>query len=261
MDSMAELRDPLAAFRLDNQVAVVTGAGSGIGKAVALLLAGAGASIVCADIERESARTVAADVVAAGGKASSARLDVRDEAAVEQCFAAAVELGRVAILVNSAGVSRRRPALEISLTDWEFVNGVNTTGSFLCARTAARHMRDEGGSIINIASALGFSGGIYPNVAYQTSKGAVVNLTRALAVEWASIGIRVNGVAPGWIETPFITNASHNPEVRAAIERATPLGRIGDVDEVTGAVLFLASRASSFITGHTIVVDGGFLAR
>ena len=119
----------------------------------------------------------------------------------------------------------------------------------------------EGGSIVNIASVLGFSGGIYPNIAYQTSKGAVVNLTRALAVEWAPLGVRVNAVAPGWIETPFLTNASSNPEVRQTIERATALGRLGNVEEVTGAVLFLASRASSYVTGHTLVVDGGFLAK
>jgi NAD(P)-dependent dehydrogenase (short-subunit alcohol dehydrogenase family) len=117
-----------------------------------------------------------------------------------------------------------------------------------------------GGAIVNIASVLGFSGGLYPNVAYQTSKGAVVNLTRALAAEWAPLGVRVNGVAPGWIETPFIANAAENPEIRRTIESATALRRLGRTDEVTGAVLFLASRASSYVTGQTIVVDGGFLA-
>ena len=261
MDSIAEVRDPLAVFRLDNQVAVITGAGSGIGKAVALLFAGAGASVVCADINQAAADVVAADIVNSGGEAESCGLDVSNEAAVEKCFALTAKTGRISVLVNSAGISRRRPAFELTLSDWEAVNAVNVTGSFLCARAAAKYMQDEGGSIINIASALGFSGGIYPNVAYQTSKGAVVNLTRALAVEWAPLRIRVNGVAPGWIQTPFITNASRNPEARAEIERATPLGRIGEVEEVTGAVLFLASRASSFITGQTIVVDGGFLAK
>ena len=254
-------RDPLLAFRLDGRVAVLTGAGSGIGDAAAHALAGAGAEVVVADINREAAATVAAAIVRGGGKAEARGLDVQDEAAVEAMFAEiASTRGRVDVLVNSAGVSRRRAALELPLADWDYVNAVNVTGSFLCARAAARRMR-AGGSIVNIASALGFSGGLYPNIAYQTSKGAVVNMTRALAIEWAASGIRVNGVAPGWIDTPFLTNASANPAVRATIEQATPLARIGAVDEVAGAILFLASSASSYVTGHTIVVDGGFLAR
>ena len=255
-----EERGPLSAFRLDGQVAVVTGAGSGIGRAVAHALAEVGAAIIAADIDQAAAEKTARDITDSGADAKPCRLDVTDEAAVKHCFAAAAVRGHIGVLVNSAGISRRRPAIEIALDDWERVNAVNVTGSFLCARTVAQHMQDGGGSIVNIASALGFSGGLYPNVAYQTSKGAVVNLTRALAVEWAKKGIRVNGVAPGWIQTPFITNAATNPQARAEIERVTPLGRIGEVDEVIGAVLLLASPASSFITGHTIVVDGGFLA-
>lgn len=262
MDSEEEGRDPLSRFRLDGEVAVVTGAGSGIGRTVSLALAAVGARIVAADIDMKQAEEVAAAIAGRDGHAHPCHLDVADERSVERCFATAAAQGRVGALVNSAGISRRRPALDISVEEWESVNAVNVKGSFLCARAAARLMQngEGGGSIVNIASALGFSGGLYPNVAYQTSKGAVVNLTRALAVEWARLGIRVNGVAPGWIETPFITNAATNPEVRKEIERATPMGRIGHVDEITGAVLFLASRASSFVTGQTIIVDGGFLA-
>ena len=252
--------DPLAAFRFAGEVAVVTGGGSGIGRAAAKALAAVGAQVVVADVRLEAANETAETIVASGGKALAVALDVRDEAAVVRVMGEASAFGALATLVNTAGISRRKPALELSRADWDAVNTVNVTGSFLCAREAARRMQ-SGGSIVNIASVLGFSGGLYPNVAYQTSKGAVVNLTRALAAEWASLGIRVNGVAPGWIETPFLTNAVANPEVRQTIERATALGRLGTVDEVTGAILFLASRASSYVTGHTLVVDGGFLAK
>jgi NAD(P)-dependent dehydrogenase (short-subunit alcohol dehydrogenase family) len=245
---------PLAAFRLDGKVAIVAGGGSGIGRAAAAF-AKVGAAVAIIDADREAELKTAAEI---GGQAYA--LDVSDEHAVDSCIhGIASHFGTLDVLVNSAGVSRRRPALDPPIADWERVHAVNLTGSFLCARAAARAMRG-GGSIVNIASALGFSGGLYPNVACQSSKGAVVNLTRALAVEWAGQNIRVNGVAPGWIHTPFITNASTNPTVREEIERAVPLGRIGDADEVMGAILFLASPAASYVTGQTIVVDGGFLA-
>jgi len=252
--------DPLATFRFHGEVAVVTGGGSGIGRAAARALAAVGAQVIAADVRLEAANETAEEIVAGGGKALGVVLDVCDEAAVIRVMNEASAFGPLAVLVNSAGISRRKPALEISRADWDAVNAVNVTGTFLCAREAARRMT-AGGSIVNIASVLGFSGGIYPNIAYQASKGAVVNLTRALAAEWASLGVRVNSVAPGWIETPFITNAASNPGVRETIERATALGRLGNVEEITGAILFLASRASSYVTGHTLVVDGGFLAK
>lgn len=260
MAEHASVDNPLATFRLDGALALVTGAGSGIGRAAARALAAVGASVICADVKADAAGAVATEIRAVGGAARCIPLDVCEEEAVEACCAEVAADKPLAVLVNSAGISRRKPAFDLSRDDWDAVNDVNVTGSFLCARAAARQMR-QGGSIINIASVLGFSGGIYPNVAYMASKGAVVNLTRALAAEWAGRSIRVNGVAPGWIDTPFITNASNNSEVRTSIERAVLLGRIGRVEEVIGAILYLASPASSYVTGHTLVVDGGFLAR
>lgn len=167
------------------------------------------------------------------------------------------------MLVNNAGIAIRAPALDLTVADWNKVVAVNLTAMFLAARHAARHMASagRGGAIVNTASVMGLSGGLYPNVAYQSTKGGVVNMTRALAVEWAPLGIRVNAVAPTFVRTGFIQPLLDDPERMAAIAAATPLGRIAEPEEVADAILFLASPAATMITGAILPVDGGFLAR
>jgi 2-deoxy-D-gluconate 3-dehydrogenase len=241
-------------FRLDGAVAAVTGGDSGIGRASVRALAEAGATVVVLD------RTAQGDE-----GAESLTVDVADADAVRAAFdAIAARHGRLDILVNSAGTAIRKPALDVSVEDWNTVVAVNMTGSFLCAREAARLMIAAGrpGAIINIASIMGLSGGgLYPNISYQTTKGAIINMTRALAVEWAPNGIRVNAVAPTYVRTPFIGSLLEQPELMRRIEEMTPLRRLAEPEEVAAAILYLASPAAAMVTGHTLPVDGGFLAQ
>jgi len=243
--------DPLSEFRLDGDVAVVTGGTSGIGRIVAEAFAAVGAHVANFDL-------------AAAGK-DAYPVDVTSEAQVKAAFAEVVARhGRVDVLFNNAGIAIRHPTVELTLEDWNKVVAVNMTGVFLCAREAARHMlaTPRRGRIVNTASIMGFSGGgLYPNISYQATKGAVVNMTRALAVEWASRGIRVNAIAPTWVRTPLTRGITEKPELVRRIEQMTPMGRLAEPQEMVGAVLFLASRASAMVTGHVLAVDGGFLAQ
>jgi NAD(P)-dependent dehydrogenase (short-subunit alcohol dehydrogenase family) len=252
---------PLRLFRLDGEVAAVTGGASGIGRAVAEAYAAVGARVVILDRDEAAARATAEAI---GAAAEAQPLDVADEASVEAAFAGiARRHGRIDVLFNNAGTAIRRPTAELSLDDWNKVVAVNMTGVFLCARAAARIMlAGSGGRIVNTASIMGLSGGgLYPNISYQATKGAVVNMTRALAVEWAKQGIRVNAVAPTYVRTPFIAGLIEKPDLVAAIERMTPMARLAEPEELVGAVLFLSTRASSMVTGHILAVDGGFLAQ
>ena len=231
-------------FELKGKTAVVTGAATGIGKATADLLEQAGATVSRIDIDPVPG------VISA---------DVADEAAMEKVFA---KIGSVDILVNNAGIAIRKHALNITQEEWDRVMAVNVGGLFLCSRIAARIMKQKGGGvIINLASIMGFSGGIYPNPAYQASKGAVVNLTRALALEFAADNIRVNAVAPTWVRTRLTKPIFDNPEVLKNLMSHTPLGRLPEVGDIAAAILFLAGPAARCITGVTLPVDSGYLAR
>jgi len=248
--------------RLDGKVVLVTGGANGIGLATARLSARRGATVVLLD--RDAAALDDADMEDVQAAQRHA-LDVADEAQVTAVMQdIARSLGRIDVLVNNAGIAIRHETVSLSRADWDKVMAVNVTGMFLCAREAARCMlaNRTAGAIVNTASIMGLSGGgIYPNISYQTSKGAVVNFTRALAVEWAPHGIRVNAVAPTWVETQFIKPLLQQPEIMARIRAMTPLGRMARPDEVAAAIVFLASPAASMVTGHTLAVDGGFLAQ
>jgi NAD(P)-dependent dehydrogenase (short-subunit alcohol dehydrogenase family) len=203
------MKTPLNGFRLDGQVAIVTGGGNGIGRATAEILVEAGAAVALIDCDERAVENTKVALLAAGAQVGAYIVDVTDEAAIEASFASVDhQWGRLDILVNNAGISIRHPTMELSLADWNSVVAVNMTAVFLGCRAAARHMLRRGtGSIVNTASIMGLSGGgLYPNVSYQATKGGVVSLIRALAIEWARQGIRVNAVAPTWVKTQFIAS-------------------------------------------------------
>jgi NAD(P)-dependent dehydrogenase (short-subunit alcohol dehydrogenase family) len=233
---------------LKGKTAVVTGAAKGIGKTTAALLEKAGAKVARVDIEDAP---------------GCIRADVADEAAVEKAFARiGAQFGGTDILVNNAGIAVRKTAFDITADEWDRVIGVNVRGSFLCARAAARSMKERGGgAIVNLASIMGFSGGIFPNPAYQTSKGAVVNMTRALALEFAPHAIRVNAVAPTFVRTPLTAPVFSNPDILKKVMEHTPLGVLPETGDIAAAILFLAGPAARCITGVTLPVDSGYLAR
>ena len=232
---------------LNGKIAVVTGGAKGIGAATRRML------------ERARARVVVFDVESTDGL----RVDITSEAAVKEAFATvAKECGGVDILVNNAGRVARKPAVELSVEEWQKVVDVNLTASFACARTAHPYLKARGGgSIINLASIMGLSGGIFPNASYQASKGGIVNLTRALALEWASDNIRVNAVAPTFVSTDMTATIFSDPEKLNTVMQHTPLGRLPDADDVAAAILYLCSDAARCITGVVLPIDSGYLAR
>lgn len=251
-------------FDLSGRVAVVTGAGSGLGVTFAHALAEAGADIVCAGRRLDLLQRTVEQIQSIGRRALAVQADVSDEASVVALMNKAVEhFGRLDILVNNAGVATSGPPEDVTLADWQRVIDVNLTGVFLCAREAAKAMihAKHGGHIINIASILGAASSMpVAATAYAASKGGVVNLTRDLAVHWAQEGILVTGIGPAYFPSDMTSGALEVPETVNAIESRTPLGRLGRLEELKGVVVFLASDASSYVTGQTVYVDGGWTA-
>ncbi len=234
-------------FSLEGKIAVVTGGAKGIGAATAAVLKSAGAEVAVFDVQEVDGCSV----------------DVTREAAVKDAFArVAAQSGGIDILVNNAGRVARKPATELAVDEWQEVIDVNLTATFVCSRTAHPYMKARGGgSIVNVASIMGLSGGLFPNASYQASKGGVVNLTRALALEWAADNIRVNAVAPTFVKTDLTVAVFSNPDVLNTVMQHTPLGRLPEVEDIAAAILFLCSPAAHCITGIVLPVDSGFLAR
>jgi NAD(P)-dependent dehydrogenase (short-subunit alcohol dehydrogenase family) len=243
------------------QAAIVTGAGRGMGRAIALALAEGGASVVVAEVDKPSAEDTASAIREAGGKAVSMVVDISQVEDVRRLFKAAVdELGTVDILVNNAGIGIPKPLLDYTEADWDRQLGVNLKGLFFATQEAARIMIPKRrGKIVNFASTAAFVSSSTPETAYDISKGGVRQLTISVAAELAPHHINVNAVAPGTIMTELTSRVLDTEEKMARASAKIPMGRLGAPEDMVGPVLFLCSEEADYITGHTLVVDGGWL--
>ena len=257
-------------FRLDGKRALITGAGSGIGEAIATLFSAQGAHVIVADVQADAAQRVADVIARQGGDATPLALDVTNEDQVRTSFEQlADQQGRLDLLVNNAGISHVGTILETSLQDWERVLRVNAGGVFLCAREAVRLMlrqEPKGGVIINMSSVAAMIG-VERRLPYSASKGAVLALTRSIAMDFVDQSIRCNAICPGTVQTPFVEGylkrsfPGQEDAVRQTLHARQPIGRMGRPEEIAAAALYLASDEAAFITGSTLVIDGGWTAK
>lgn len=249
-------------LNLKGKTAIVTGASSGLGVTFAEALAELGANVEIAARRIEKLTEVASHLSSLKVEARPFKCDISQPAEVEALVQDTVKhFGRLDIVVNNAGAAALSPATDISIEEWNKVVSVNLTGVFLCSRTAARQMITHGGGkIVNISSIYGAVGDVFPASPYYATKGAVINLTRDLAIEWAPYKINVNAIAPGFFPSEMTEAIFREPRYLEYIIKQTPLGRTGDPDDLKGALAFLASSASDYVTGQTIFVDGGWTA-
>ncbi|MGH9970817.1 MAG: 2-dehydro-3-deoxy-D-gluconate 5-dehydrogenase KduD [Pyrinomonadaceae bacterium] len=251
----------LDSFRLDGKVALVTGASAGLGASMAVALAEAGANVVAHGNSR--APNATCELIQSAGSSSLAILgDLSDKTVPRKLVAQAINhFGKLDILINNAGTIRRAPAVDYSDADWDTVIEVNLSSVFRLSQHAGRHMTERGsGKIVNIASLLAFQGGITVP-AYAASKGGVAQLTKALANEWAKLGINVNAIAPGYMRTDNTAALQADETRNRQILERIPAGRWGEPKDLAGAVVFLSSAASDYLHGHVLVVDGGWMGR
>jgi len=249
---------------LKNKIAIITGARRGMGRTHALKLAEAGAKVVVSDISLEECQKVVDEIEKTGDKAIAVKCDVTKKEEVDEMVRKTIEKwAKIDILVNNAGIADFKPFLEMTEEDWDRTLDINLKGYFLCGQAVAKEMiKQKSGVIINIASvAMGQQGIGFPNlVHYCASKGGIVGMTEALALELAPYNIRVNVISPGAIETPMIEPLKADPKALGGLVDKIPMHRVGKPEEVSNLVLFLASDQSSYMTGSTVIIDGGWLA-
>ena len=245
-------------LRLQGKVAVITGAGNGIGLETALTFAREGARVAVAEFDPIAGEAAALRIREDGGDAAFFPVDVSDWDSVQALAAAVAErYGRIDVLVNNAGMNIRTPALDVTDEEWDRIVGTNLTSAFMLSQIVGGHMKERGtGRIVNIASVAGHTA-LRTGVVYGSTKAALIQMTKILALEWGKYGIRVNAVGPWYFPTPPTEKLLANGSFRKDVESRTPLGRVGRLEELVGPVAFLASDAASYVTGQTLFVDGG----